>query len=389
MHTVRQNGLSLIEVMVGMAVAMLASLAVINAFSMSEANKRNTSGAGDAAQSGSMLSYYLSRTLEEAGSGLVNDGILDCPVTITNASTVVFPQAPATPLAAPFDLVPGNLAIAPVIIVDGASATPAVSPASDTIIVSAGRPVGSPQDYPANYVNQLSLTPTPAINFNPGDYLLTYSALTTGLSVPACQIVRVASSFAPGALGTALSGMANAKPIGAAPPSVVTLDAAYGAPVPIDPPAISVRDLGSSPNIEAIARSSSQSLMTVNLLNPTAGFTTITENVVAVRAIYGLDTTGTPKVVDTWVRATGPYAASILLNGTTASASILKQIIALRVAIIVRGSQKATGDAANSSVTLFSDQPTLTVTYPMTGTDANYQYQVYDVVVSLQNPKAL
>lgn len=64
-----QRGISLVEVMVGMAVGLLASLVIFKSFSSSEMFRRNVSGAADTIQSAAVVGARLNLMLEEGGAG--------------------------------------------------------------------------------------------------------------------------------------------------------------------------------------------------------------------------------------------------------------------------------------------------------------------------------
>ncbi|MFT4172144.1 MAG: PilW family protein [Rhodocyclaceae bacterium] len=380
--------MSLIEVMVGITVALIASLVVINAFSGSEAYKRTTTGASDAQQTAGVLSAYLSRVFQEAGSAIARgQGVIGCGVSLTNGTTTLWPRSAA--LDAPFDKVPQTLRMAPAFVV--ASSNAAGTPDSDTLVIMSGRPTASPQDYPATYNTSLTFSPTPAILFNPSDYLLAFAnpeiQESTSTTVPDCQVLRVASSFAPTAVGTALAGYGG-KPIGAAK-SVVDLNADFGEPT-VSTTGLSflVRNLGAAPSLIALSRNDSGSLQQLNLLTNTTQ--TVAENIYAIKVLYGVDTDGNKVLGDAdWVTPTSTWTAATLLDGKVSTAAQAQQILAVRIGIVVRSSQMVSSEAATPSVTVFPDKSSLKVTYNMSGDDARYQYQVYDMTVPLQNLRGL
>lgn len=63
-------GFSLVEVMVGMVIALLGIIIVFQVFSISEGIKRTTTSGGDALQNGASALFTLERALKEAGYGL-------------------------------------------------------------------------------------------------------------------------------------------------------------------------------------------------------------------------------------------------------------------------------------------------------------------------------
>jgi type IV pilus assembly protein PilW len=65
-----QSGFTLVELMVGLVIGLLATLVIMQSFSSFEGNKRSTTGISDAQTSGSLGLYMLQRELQFAGYGL-------------------------------------------------------------------------------------------------------------------------------------------------------------------------------------------------------------------------------------------------------------------------------------------------------------------------------
>ena len=83
-----QRGVSLVEIMVGVVIAMLAVLVIYQVFSTSETFKRNITAAGDAQQNGLMSSFLLAVELASAGNAMMTAGsdLAQCPDTTTMAA---------------------------------------------------------------------------------------------------------------------------------------------------------------------------------------------------------------------------------------------------------------------------------------------------------------
>jgi len=62
-------GFSLVDIMVGMVIALLGVIIIFQVFSVSEGIKRTTTSGGDALQNGSSALFYLGRSLRQAGYG--------------------------------------------------------------------------------------------------------------------------------------------------------------------------------------------------------------------------------------------------------------------------------------------------------------------------------
>lgn len=101
----RQTGFTLVEIMVGLAIGMLATLVIMQVFSVFETQKRTTTGTADAQTNGGIALYNIGRELQVAGYPLMpaDDSPLEC-TTLTFGAT-------------------GITGISPVTITDGASDT--------------------------------------------------------------------------------------------------------------------------------------------------------------------------------------------------------------------------------------------------------------------------
>ena len=63
-------GFSLVEIMVGMVIGMLGLIIMMQVFSLSESQKRTTTGGGDAHSNGAIALFGLQRDLRQAGFGV-------------------------------------------------------------------------------------------------------------------------------------------------------------------------------------------------------------------------------------------------------------------------------------------------------------------------------
>jgi type IV pilus assembly protein PilW len=107
-----QTGFSLMEILVGLVVGLLATLVIMQVFSVFEGQKRTTTGSADAQSNGNIALFTIAQELKMAGYGLYpsDNSALECttlnsgvpgiastadlsPVIITDGSTLV----PASP----------------------------------------------------------------------------------------------------------------------------------------------------------------------------------------------------------------------------------------------------------------------------------------------------
>lgn len=110
-----QKGFTLVEIMVGLAIGMLATMVIMQVFTVFEAQKRTTTGTADAQTNGGIALYNIGRELQMAGYPLmpVANSPLECTtLTINGAVDTTIPNR-----------------LSPVAIADGGAA----AGASDTI----------------------------------------------------------------------------------------------------------------------------------------------------------------------------------------------------------------------------------------------------------------
>lgn len=111
----RQSGFSLVELMVGLVIGLIASLVIMQVFSAFEGQKRSTSGTADAQTNASIALHHIQRDMQMAGFGI--------PLAQPNLEKVALKCDPVL-----FDhdgdggLVTPPLGLFPLVIQDGASA---------------------------------------------------------------------------------------------------------------------------------------------------------------------------------------------------------------------------------------------------------------------------
>lgn len=115
-----QSGMSLVELLVGILIGLVATLAISNLFSGFEARKRVIAGGADAQSSGVLAMYYIQRDAQNAGFGLP-----------------LYNSSDPSPLLCPLDTSINQAGVlinlSPVVIVDGGAA-------SDTVRIRYGNP---------------------------------------------------------------------------------------------------------------------------------------------------------------------------------------------------------------------------------------------------------
>src|SRR5512143_3307193 len=99
-----QAGFTLVEIMVGLAIGMLASVIIMQVLSVFESQKRTTTGSADAQTNGNIALYDIQRDLQLAGYALfpygqqaTADSPLECnTATMTYGTTGITSITPVT-----------------------------------------------------------------------------------------------------------------------------------------------------------------------------------------------------------------------------------------------------------------------------------------------------
>ncbi len=334
----RQAGFTLVEIMVGMAIGMLATIVILQVLSVFETQKRSTTGTADAQTNGSIALYNISREMQNAGYPLMPaaSSALEC-TTVTYGAT-------------------GITSISPVTITDGTS---------DTITIHYGTtrgggvpsPIGAS---PVGNVVTLGTSVSPGSNF--GCLVNDVSLIANGTT---CALSTV----------TALSS-------GTTPPTV-TLQNVTAAVAGANFACLGEWN-------EIVYAVSSGSLQR-------AGVDAVAD-IVNIQAQYGISASGLANTnplfnqVTQWVDASG---------GTWAAPSVVNRnrIKAIRIAVVARNAKMEPTDvtAACSSLTgaaptglcawegsVASPAPSIDLSVS-DGSWARYRYRVFETIIPLRN----
>lgn len=97
-HSRRTHGLGLIDLMVGLAIGMVATVVILNVMVMFDARRRSVGGGADARVNAAFASTWLARELRIAGHGLGPSTVLGCKAHRAAAGTLDanFTLAPVT-----------------------------------------------------------------------------------------------------------------------------------------------------------------------------------------------------------------------------------------------------------------------------------------------------
>ena len=336
----RQRGISLIELMTGLVIGLLAVLVIYQTFAVAEGVKRQTISAGDAQKSGLVAMYLLGAEIGNAGSGIMLNQ--DDLATCTNTGDVATTMRPFSVLIEP-----------------GADDD---TPDSFVVNYSTSRAVVTPSVFMAKTdAGGTTFTVQSPTGFKKGDMVVAMTG-----SGP-CERLEITNVTAPDANGNV----------------VLT----QGGTVNEYLPTMRVINIGPATSTQRVRYDvASGVLRSTDLVVAGATAQPLSSSVMNLKMQYGVDTDGDNNV-DTWTPATGIYAPADVLGYTGPE---LRRIKAVRVGIIVR-SDEFDRDAPIFNWTLFecTTQEAVDYTCPaaLTGSlPANYRYRVYETIIPLRNP---
>ena len=398
-----QRGISLVETLVGMTVGLVASLVIMKSFSSSESFRRSVSGTADTVQTAAITSSRLNMLFEEAGASFVQGrNVWGCKLLVTRNSSAVLPAAS---FPDPFASFPKTVRVLPVGILDGGTE-------SDVIMVMAGSSPSANRDIPFDpspdgNAASLSVSNPNGIGMANGgvaiDDLLLSVPQDVGGAPGDCQIVQVASNFSGGvAVLNASLGL-----------KVVPAESAVVAPATYTSIALNVTTSSygklaalkaSSPSAFHLGReaASTFSLVSVNAngelleydMLKRRGIQPFAENVVLIKALYGVDSgvggKANDNVIDEWVSpADAGWTLTDLMDGKSSTEQKIDQIKAIRIGLVLRSGQVVSSDAKLTQIVLFSDlSDSKKFTRDLTSSEQVYGYQVFDWVIPLRNMKS-
>lgn len=345
-----QAGFTLVEIMVGLAIGMLATLIVMQVFSVFETQKRTTTGAGDAQTNGNIALYNIARELQMAGYALMPTSWpkvyspLECP-TLT-VSGVLDTSAPN--------------GIFPVVIINGV-ASAGVS-ASDTIKIRYGDSAmgGSPMQI-------LGMAPT-ANDAQVSDIY--------GCSAGDRTLV-VSKDGASCSLSTAVSAVAAVSGVSSAYVRLMDATAA-----------------GGDANVACLGTWNDINYAVDNAGNLARNNTPLVSGIVNLQAQYGISAAGLANAdpafntVVQWVEPTGTWAAPSVADRI--------RIKAIRIAVIARNAKMEVSDVTdpcnqmtNTGLCAWADSASgVAPVVDLSNSDSNwqrYRYRVFETVIPLRN----
>jgi type IV pilus assembly protein PilW len=365
-------GFTLVELLVAVTIGMALTLAITLMLVRYEGGRRSLTNSNDASQSGAYVTYTLDRLLRSAGSGYSQGWASNfgCRLSVARTSATTLPRSSAFP--APFGSVPQTVYLAPVVVHAGAG-----TDGSDVIALATGASgMGeSPMPVLSGSITSSDLRVPATTGLRANDLVLVYDGDTD------CMVQQVTSPFAGGATQTLrFGGTYAASSIGGT--ALINLGSANPAFVAMlgntGPARPQFQLLGVGPNATLVAHDMLQ-------LDGTDVSVAIADGVADLRVRYGIDS-NQDDIIDQWVDpGVSPWDATTLQAGIAAK-DALRQILALRIAIVVRSSAPERDAVSPATLTMFPDlAASLQATRSLTADEQKLRWRVLDFTVPLRN----
>lgn len=352
----KQRGFSLVELMIGLVIGLIATLVIVNVFTAFEQQKRATTGSSDAQTNGAIALFNLQRDAQAAGYGLP---VYDTEFTpfrcgtendsvVANRTTFNHDNDAATP----------EIGLSPIVIVDGGLN------GSDQVAIRSGNSARG--GVSMQFFN--APTDTADVDTNLGCAVNDVALIVSSANNSTCRMARVTVAVAGG--------------------NTITFNPA-------------VAGIPSGGKIACLGRWNEFRYTVVNneltrsgaLVAgvPSATALPIVSDIVGIQAQYGISNIPGNNLVTQWVNATGAWAN---INNVDAR----NQIKAVRVAFIARNGLLEAANVTATCSSLTAANPTGLCAWAGSAAspapainltaDANwrrYRYRVYETIIPIKN----
>ena len=339
----RQRGISLIEMMVGVVIGLVAVLVIYQTFAVAEGVKRQTVSAGDAQKTGLIATYLLGSEIGNAGSGITlnQDDLATCN---TDAADIVKTMRPFS------------------------------------VLITPGADDATPDQIVVNYGTARSVV-TPSVVMVKTDVAGTQTT------------VQSPTGFKKGDMFVAITGSGDCERLTVtedvgAPDANGNVILKHAATAFEYLPTSRVVNIGPADSTQRVRYDVTAAGVLRSLDLVTAGATPapLASSIVNLKYQYGVDNDNNGSV-DEWVKPSGAWAPAAVLAFT---GNNLKRIRAVRMAMVVR-SDEFDRDAPAFPWTIFEctaeEAKNYTCPAKVTGTaPANFRYRVYETIIPLRNP---
>ena len=405
----KNRGLSLIELMVGVVIGMIAIIIIMQVAITFEAQKRTTVGTAGAMDEGSVGLFTLRREIQSAGYGMADPDLINCPIK-GYAQLIQCKAGDPTPPPGQYF----NFRLLPILItqgVDGAPDSIAVNYSNSPMMATASTLQRKFEgNESGNSEEEVRFKMSNRYGFNLGDVVV----LSHPLAVDAannrfCSFYEVTGLIDEDEIEHKLA--CYTKPGAILPDSSrfnkdggLYPDPLYPATAPIYPGGSKVFNLGGNPASNVFVVTPDGKLVINNQLTPGALPTVLFENVISFQAQYGFDARPGAQVnlqVPAQDYASdGPLGAGGFSDiiqdadnsGTAGDTGDWLRMGAVRIAIVVRNQYPDRPDPGTGLCNTTTTPPTWTwgvvPSLAMAAQQADwqcYRYKVFESVIPLRN----
>lgn len=361
------SGYSLVELMVGLAIGLITTLAITTVFTQSESTKRVVSTGADAQTNGSLALFTIQRDAENAGYGLplyLNKiSPFQCPLTTT------ITQGTET-----FDLFP-------VQITDGGNGNDAINIRYGDVLQGGAYQAIDNGSAPAEPKLTYNAGSKPFFNFNVNDIVLMQENDSANL----CKLGRVSNVDATNYKIKVINiNGINTDPLTGVSTQLANLGMWNQYRYGVDVSNNLTRTVANT--VANATISSPSALSSVSTGNTTT--VPVVSEIVSLQAQYGISADKTTNVVSSWVDATGDYAAGMSLE----KRNLIK---AIRVAVVARDgllqktnvSQNCTGSVQKLAKVCIWSSDANPASVRLTADDnwQRYRYRVFEVAIPIRS----
>jgi type IV pilus assembly protein PilW len=394
MMRARERGMTLIELLVAMAIGVGVVFAISTLLVAGENHKRTTTSTNDADQTGAYAFNAIDKLVRGAGSGFAQSAYSSGPAVLgckLNAATpVALPRTSAFP--APFQNflggAPSNLRVAPVVIGPAQSA----DGVSDVLMVMSGS--GS-SGGTSRQITGTSGSSTAVLDNTNG-----FQTSTASTTPDLVDLVLVSQNGYTDCLLEQVTGITSTNlTLGGAGANYALVNSSELSTF-VSSTSTYVTPLGKASvnNVQfmLIGVDTTHTLYSYDLLQnqkavqgsgPTDAVQSITDQVYAFHAIYGVDTNG-DGTQDVWASPSIDPGYDVTTVMTTAAKQ--QSIVSVRISLLVRGEYFDKNAVSPTSFTLFKGltngaAASLAQTVNISSNDQHYRYRLFEFTVPIRN----
>lgn len=373
--------MTLVELLVAMTIGLMVTLVVSKLLVAGETHRRTTTSTNDAEQTGSYAFYSLDRALRSAGSAiaesayLTDRGVLGCRLNAAGflPRTAAFPVPFATAFLTGAT---ANLRVAPVLIGRNQS-----DGGSDVLVVMAGSGAGGGVSRQINGSgSSTSLVLQNTVGFSAGDITLVSQSGVTD-----CLVEQVASISIPtlNVGGTYYTATGTATDLATLSTSTSTYVTPLGN-TQVNNVQFQLFGVGADNTLYSYDLLKNQQLVQGTGADTSQA---IADGVVQLNALYGIQSAVSPGVLGTWA---SPGDAGYDINSVMTTPATIQRIIAVHVALVVRGEYYDKKVVSPATLTIFSGYTnaggaSLAQVVNLDATAQHYRYRVFEFTIPLRN----